>query len=60
MPDLLLVRPPRVLFLELKREKKGVLSFYQWEALERIQHCSEVDAYLIIPSDDNLISELLV
>ena len=58
VPDLLCLKPGRLLFLELKTEK-GRVRPAQKEVLELIQSAG-VEAYLIRPSDwENMIEDLL-
>lgn len=49
-PDLRMVRPPRVIFAELKSER-GRTTVAQEEALELLRECTGVEAYLWRPSD---------
>jgi hypothetical protein len=49
-PDLVLIRPPEVVFIELKREK-GRVTTAQAGVLDMLGRCSGVDAYLWRPSD---------
>ena len=50
MPDLLLVRPPRVVFAELKTENGRVRPAQQvW--LDALQACDGVEAFVWRPSD---------
>ncbi len=55
-PDITLVRPPRIIFAELKREK-GVLSPSQEEWAELLRACPGVEYYQWKPSnwDDILV-----
>lgn len=57
-PDLVLVRPPRVLFVELKSEK-GRMSPDQVRWSEGLEACDGVETYLFRPSDSDLISRVL-
>lgn len=74
MPDLILVRPPRVLFAELKTERgkltKGRLhptnrgrrtrwTDGQLEWLADLAHCPGVETYLWRPSDAQEIAQIL-
>lgn len=45
VPDMLIVTPDRVLFLELKKEKGGVVSIYQKEWIEAINYIAKGTAY---------------
>ena len=49
-PDLVLTKPPRVIFIELKTEA-GNTSSYQDEWIERLRDCPGVECYLWRPSD---------
>ena len=49
-PDLVLIKPPKVIFLEVKRET-GRLTGYQAEVLSMLSDCSVVDAAVVRPSD---------
>ena len=57
-PDLVLVRPPRVIFAELKTEK-GKLSADQEAWLDVLDRCNEVETYLWRPLDWDRIVEKL-
>lgn len=57
-PDLVLVKPPRVLFLELKRDS-GKARPEQIEWLRALQGCDEVAAYVARPSDAPRVLDLL-
>ncbi len=57
-PDLTLVRPPRVLFLEVKRED-GRVSPAQRDWLDALARCPGVESYVIRPSDWALLDALL-
>ena len=59
-PDLVLCRPPRVIFAELKTEK-GKLSAHQKTWIQNIQQCRNLaaNAYVWRPSDWNRITEEL-
>jgi len=57
-PDLRMVRPPRVIFAELKREK-GKVTKKQQEALELLEQCPGVETYVWRPSDWDKIEEVL-
>lgn len=48
-PDLVLIRPPRVVFLELKREK-GRVSPVQAEVLGMLDGCDTVETHVARPS----------
>ena len=49
-PDLVLIRAPRVMFLELKRET-GRLSTAQREVLAELEVCPGVEVHVARPSD---------
>jgi hypothetical protein len=49
-PDITLVRPPRVVFAELKRER-GRVTHAQNDWLAALRHCPGVETYLWRPSD---------
>lgn len=58
-PDLVLVRPPRVLFVELKSEK-GKLSEHQRDWIADLRGCPHIDVRVWFPSDwDSEIVPLL-
>ena len=57
-PDLRLVRPPRVIFAELKTEK-GRLTAFQRSAGELLMLCPGIEYYLFRPRDWNEIVEVL-
>ena len=56
-PDLVLARPPRLLFLELKSER-GRLTPAQSEWLQTLAECN-VDARVVRPSNFNELLEAL-
>ena len=49
-PDLVLIRPPRVLFMELKRQT-GRLSPIQREVIAALEACPGVEVRVARPSD---------
>ena len=49
-PDLVLIRPPRVRFLELKRQT-GRLSPIQREVIAALEACPGVEVHVARPSD---------
>ena len=57
-PDLVLVRPPRLIFAELKTEK-GRVTPAQRLWLDVLGRCNEVEAHLWRPSDWDQIVEKL-
>ena len=58
VPDLLLVRPPRVIFAELKRDV-GTVSPAQRVWLDRLGACGGVETYCWRPRDWALIERIL-
>ena len=59
MPDLILCRPPRLIFAELKNEK-GKISTYQQEWIDVLSQCGmNVEVYIWRPSDINEILKTL-
>jgi hypothetical protein len=57
-PDLTLVRPPRIVFAELKRET-GKRTSFQDEWAELLTDCPGVEYFLWRPSDIERIAEVL-
>jgi len=57
-PDLTMIRAPRVVFAELKRED-GKRTVHQDEWAELIGRCTGVEYYLWRPSDIEAIAEAL-
>ena len=57
-PDLALVRPPRVIFAELKRQN-GRVAVPQQMWGDDLNHCGGVEYYLWRPSDWDEIVEVL-
>lgn len=57
-PDLALVRPPRFVLAELKREK-GSTSVHQDEWLAMLRECPGIEVYLWRPSDIEAIALVL-
>lgn len=57
-PDLVMVRPPRVIFAELKSEH-GRLTAAQRLVLELLGRCPGVEAYTWRPSDESAIWRVL-
>ena len=57
-PDLRMVRPPRVVLVELKRDD-GKVTPKQYEALELYRRCPGVETYLWRPSDWDEIVEVM-
>jgi hypothetical protein len=58
LPDLILVRPPRVIFAELKSEH-GRLTPAQRQTLERLMECPGVETYVWRPRDARDIWNIL-
>lgn len=59
LPDLILVKPPRVLFVELKREKGRFNGSAQKIVLEMLGRCPGVETYLWRPSAFDDIVKIL-
>ena len=57
-PDLLLCRPPRVVFAELKSER-GRLTPHQEHWLDLLRRCPGIEVYLWRPSDFDRIVKTL-
>lgn len=57
-PDIVLVRPPRTLFIELKSER-GRLEPAQERWIFRLQQCPGVEAHVLRPSQWDLVERLL-
>lgn len=57
-PDLALIRPPRLIFAEVKRQK-GKVSEHQAAVLELLNRCPHVESYVWRPSDWPQIERLL-
>ena len=57
-PDLVLVRPPRVIFAELKRDD-GTVSTSQAEWLAALAACPTVESYVWRPRDWDVITRIL-
>lgn len=58
LPDLILARPPRLIFAELKSEK-GMVSLEQQGWLDTLGACPGCEAYLWRPADLEEITEVL-
>ncbi len=58
MPDLILCKPPRLIFAELKTEK-GIVSPAQQEWLDLLAQCTGVECYLWRPGDVENIAKIL-
>ena len=57
-PDLVLCRPPRLIFAELKTER-GRVNQKQEEWISDLGQCEQVEAYIWRPHDEDLIQEVL-
>jgi len=57
-PDLRIIRPPRVIFAELKSEQ-GELTHWQDESLRLLGNCPGIETYLWRPSDLEDIERIL-
>lgn len=57
-PDLVLVRPPRVIFAELKAQN-GVLSAHQRQWLTTLEACPGIEVYVWRPVDEARVLEIL-
>jgi len=59
MPDLILCKPPRLIFAELKTEK-GQLSDHQREWLKLLGECEgNIECYVWRPSDIEAVANIL-
>lgn len=58
-PDLVLVRPPALVFLELKTEANKKRDPDQIEWIRSLQRCDGVEAFIVRPSDWREIVDLL-
>lgn len=58
LPDLLLVRPPRVVFAELKTVK-GRVSGVQKLVLDLLDQCPGIECYVWRPSDELSLDAIL-
>jgi hypothetical protein len=58
-PDLLLVKPPLVLFLELKKDRKSKPTDAQLSWVATLQACDQVEAYIVRPADAATIYDIL-
>lgn len=58
LPDLVMVRPPRVIFAELKKQD-GRLRAEQGVWLEALQRCPGIEVFVWRPSDLAAIEEVL-
>ena len=59
MPDLILCKPPRLIFAELKREK-GIVTEHQQRWLDLLNQCPGVECYIWKPSDLEEIANILL
>lgn len=58
LPDLILIRPPRILFVELKTER-GRVSSVQQGVLTMLDRCRGVESYVWRPSDESVLDAIL-
>lgn len=58
-PDLTMIRPPRVVFAELKRGKGGRVTPDQADVLALLHRCPGVETYLWNPNDWSEVCEVL-
>jgi hypothetical protein len=58
LPDLILVRPPRVIFAELKREREKPTKV-QAGVLAMLGRCPGVEVYVWRPSDERTLDAVL-
>lgn len=58
MPDLILCRPPRLIFAEIKSER-GRFSYHQAVWLAMLDECPPVEVYTWRPDDWSRIEEVL-
>lgn len=59
LPDLILCRPPRLLFVELKTEH-GQLTRAQEEGLALLNGCPGIETYVWRPHDEQFVQETLL
>jgi len=57
-PDLVLIKPPRVMFIELKRET-GQLTIEQRYVMDMLGECSEIETHIARPSNWSQVVEWL-
>jgi hypothetical protein len=57
-PDLVLVKPPRVLFVELKTERGHLTEHQEWW-LGHLVGCDQTETYCWRPHDEAQITEVL-
>lgn len=58
MPDLILCRPPRIIFAELKTDK-GNVSPHQQEWIDTLSQCPAAEVYVWRPGDIEEIARVL-
>lgn len=58
LPDLILVRPPRIIFAELKKQN-GRVSAEQRGVLAMLDDCPGVESYVWRPSDEPVLDAVL-
>jgi len=46
VPDLMVIKENRLIFIEMKRSNGGVLSDYQKEWIKELNKCNKVEAYV--------------
>jgi hypothetical protein len=56
LPDLILIRPPRVLFLEVKNMTRAATP-EQRHVLDELGRCPGVEAHLVRPSDQQWLQD---
>ena len=57
-PDLCLVKPPRIIFCELKTNT-GKITDKQWEWIETLAECPQLEVYLFRPMDKDRIETII-
>lgn len=58
LPDLILVRPPRVLFVEVKHQR-GRLSVEQRGVISMLEECPGVEVHVWRPSNERSLDDVL-
>jgi hypothetical protein len=58
LPDLILCRPPRLIFAELKTER-GFLTKRQSHCIALLQRCPQAEVYVWRPHDEPFVLEVL-
>lgn len=59
MPDLLMIKPPRVVFIELKRQGVNRMTPEQEAWMELLKACPGVEAYIFRPGDVDKVAGVL-